>query len=339
VAKFVVVLLVPLVLPVHDFVVDVLAVDDQVVIDVVDEVPRVSELLRHSLQLFQVCARRRFTRSQLVSNVSHNVTKLLNSVQNAVELFGFELIDDAPHAFPGVFGIPETFNSVGYFSLDRARHKSLEHLAHAEEREVDIGRLHGLKVVHLLFLLHVDLVKQLLPVVVKVEEELVVLHHLRLAVQKHGSGLAKVFSRVQPVTQAVIVQSFSDIFKDVDSVDNKRFGGFQKHLFGVKERLCHSLDLFVVVMVDFAAMVQHVSNVRNGETHLVDSLCDLLEGTVPVAAHSVFKMFLHGVRISDTLGNICHAVEVKGANKEAFNDTCNFLVTGVRSGIGGQSKS
>jgi len=40
---------------------------------------------------------------------------------------------------------------------------------------VDVGGLHGLELVHLVVLLVVDLVEELLPVVVEVEEELFVL--------------------------------------------------------------------------------------------------------------------------------------------------------------------
>ena len=47
---------------------------------------------------------------------------------------------------------------------------------------MDVGALHGLKLVHLLILLMIDLIKQLLPVVAEVVEELLMVNHLGLAV-------------------------------------------------------------------------------------------------------------------------------------------------------------
>ena len=44
----------------------------------------------------------------------------------------------------------------------------------------------------------------------------------------------------------------------------------------MEESLCHSLDLFVVMMVNFTAVVKHVTKIRDRKAHLVDGFCDLL---------------------------------------------------------------
>ena len=116
---------------------------------------------------------------------------------------------------------------------------------------------------HLIILLVVDLVKKLLPVVVKVEEEFFVLDHLSLAVKEHSSSLSKVLARVKEVSHSVIVETLTDILKDVNSVDNNALSGLQEELLGMEECLSHPLNLFIVVVVDLSAVIKHVTDVRD----------------------------------------------------------------------------
>ena len=73
---------------------------------------------------------------------------------------------------------------------------------------------------HLLVLLVVDLVEKLLPVVAEVEEELLVVGHLGLSVEEHGSGLTEVLTGVDPLAHAVVVDTLANILKDVHSVND-----------------------------------------------------------------------------------------------------------------------
>lgn len=57
------------------------------------------------------------------------------------------------------------------------------------------------------------------------------------------------------------METLTDIFKDVDSVNNDTFCGLEQELFGMKESFSHSLDLFIVVVIDLAAMVEHIANI------------------------------------------------------------------------------
>ena len=68
------------------------------------------------------------------------------------------------------------------FSFDRSSEETFKDFAHSEEGEVDIGTLHGFKLVHLVVLFMVDLVEEGLPVVIEVKEELFMLNHLGLSV-------------------------------------------------------------------------------------------------------------------------------------------------------------
>ena len=174
--------------------------------------------------------------------------------------------------------------------------------------------------VHLLVLLVVDLIEQLLPVVIEVVEELLVVNHLRLSVKKHGGGLTEVLASVEPLAHAVVVKTFAGVLKDVDTVDDERLGGLKKDLLGVEEGLSHSLDLLVVVMVDLAAVVEHVTDVGHGQTELVDGLGGLLVGSIPEAAHGVLEVLLNWVGIADAVGNVGHAMEVEGSDEEALNE-------------------
>ena len=63
------------------------------------------------------------------------------------------------------------------------------------------------------------------------------------------------------MAHTVIVERFSDILKNVDTVNNDALSGFKEELFRVKESLSHSLDLFVVMMINFTAVVKHVTKV------------------------------------------------------------------------------
>ena len=112
--------------------------------------------------------------------------------------------------------------------------------------------------------------------VIEVEEKFLMVDHLGLTVKKHGCGLTEVLSGIDPLAHAVVVETFASVLKDVHTVDDERLVGLEEDLLGVKEGLSHSLDLLVVVVVDLAAVVEHVADVGYSETKLVDSLGGLL---------------------------------------------------------------
>ena len=63
------------------------------------------------------------------------------------------------------------------------------------------------------------------------------------------------------MAHTVVVERFSDILKNVDTVNNDTLGGLKEELLWMEESLSHSLDLFVVMMVNFTAMVKHVTKI------------------------------------------------------------------------------
>ena len=97
--------------------------------------------------------------------------------------------------------------------------------------------------------------------VVKVKEELFMFNHLGLSVQEHGSCLSKVLTRVKEVAHSVVMERFSDILENVDSVDDDALSSLEEELFGVEESFSHSLDLLIVMMVNLSTVVQHVANI------------------------------------------------------------------------------
>jgi hypothetical protein len=76
------VLVVPLSLSIHDLVVDVLTVDNEVVLDVEDEVPRVGEGLGHLAELVEVGADGGLALLELVGDIMDHVTEILDSVED-----------------------------------------------------------------------------------------------------------------------------------------------------------------------------------------------------------------------------------------------------------------
>jgi hypothetical protein len=161
-----------------------------------------------------------------------------------------ELVNDTAEALPDVLGITEALDAMGDLSFNSTGEHTLKDLAHAEEGEVDVRALHSFEVVHLLVLLVIDLVEELLPVVVEVEEEFLVVDHLGLSVQEHGSSLTEVLTSINPLTHAVVVETLTSIFKDVHAVDDERLIGLEEDLLRVEESLSHALDLLVVMVVN-----------------------------------------------------------------------------------------
>ena len=139
VTELVEMLVLPLGLSIHDFVVDILAVHDEVVLDVEDEVPRVSEGLGHLAELVKVSSDGGLALLELVGDVVNDVTEVLDGVEDRVEGRVLELVNDTTEALPDVLGVTEALNTVRNLSLDGTGEQTLEDLAHAEEGEVDIG--------------------------------------------------------------------------------------------------------------------------------------------------------------------------------------------------------
>ena len=263
VSEFVVVLILPLCHGIHELMVNVLTIDDQVVVHMEDEVPWVGKGLAHVLKLVKVGSNSGLTLLKLSSNVSNDGTEIFDGVENTIEGSMAELVNDSTDSLPDMLGITKAFDTMWDLSLDSTCEKTLEDLAHSEEGEVYVGCLHGFESVHLVILLVVNLVEQLLPVVVEVEEELLVLNHLSLAVQKHGGSLSEVLTRVKEVAHSVVVETLTHVLKDVDAVDNDAFSGLKEELLWVKESLSHSLDLLIVVVINLSAVVEHVTDVRD----------------------------------------------------------------------------
>merc|ERR1719148_672612 len=255
------VLVLPLGLSVHDFVMNILSVHDKVVLNVEEEVPGVCESFGHLAELVKISSDGSLALFELVRDVVNDVTEVLNSVKHSIERSVLKLILNTTKALPDVLGISQALNTMRNFSLNGTGEKTLEDLTHAEEGEVNVGALHGLKVVHLFILLVIDLIKKLLPVVIEIVEELFMVDHLGLSVKEHGGSLTEMLTSIEPLAHAVVVETLTGVLEDVDSVDDKRLGGLEEDLLGMKVSLSHSLDLLVIVMIDLTAMVKHVTDV------------------------------------------------------------------------------
>ena len=57
--------------------------------------------------------------------------------------------------------------------------------------------------------------------VTKVKEELLVVDHLGLSVEKHSGGLSEVLASIKPLAHAVVVKSFASVFETVNTIDNE----------------------------------------------------------------------------------------------------------------------
>ena len=57
------------------------------------------------------------------------------------------------------------------------------------------------------------------------------------------------------MSHSVVVKTLSDILENVDSINNDALSGLKKKLFWMEEGFSHSLDLFIVMMIDLSAMI------------------------------------------------------------------------------------
>ena len=105
VTEFVEMLILPLSLSIHDFVVNILSIDNKVVLNVEDEVPRISESLGHLAELVKISSDSSLAFLKLVSNIVNDVTQVLDRVQHRVERSVLELVNNAAKSLPDVLGI------------------------------------------------------------------------------------------------------------------------------------------------------------------------------------------------------------------------------------------
>ena len=80
VSELIEVLVLPLGLSIHDLVVNILAVDNKIVLNVEDEVPRISEGLGHLSELVKIGADGGLALLELVGDIMDDVTEVLDSV-------------------------------------------------------------------------------------------------------------------------------------------------------------------------------------------------------------------------------------------------------------------
>ena len=65
----------------------------------------------------------------------------------------------------------------------------------------------------------------------------------------------------------------------------------------MKEGFRHSLDLFIVMVINLSTVVKHIANVGNSETNTINGLSSLLVGAIPESAHSVLPVLTNWVCI------------------------------------------
>ena len=81
-AKFIEVLVLPLSLSIHDLVVNILTIDNQIMLDMENEVPRVGESLGHLTELIEVSANSSFALFKLIGNVVNDFTQIFNALKD-----------------------------------------------------------------------------------------------------------------------------------------------------------------------------------------------------------------------------------------------------------------
>ena len=118
--EFIVVLVFPLSNGVHELMIDVLAINDEVVVDVEDEIPGTRESLAHGSELVKVSPNCGFALLKLTCNVADDRAKVLYCVKHAVESSMVELVNHTTDPLPDVLGVSQAFDSMRNLGLDCA---------------------------------------------------------------------------------------------------------------------------------------------------------------------------------------------------------------------------
>jgi len=113
-------------------------------------------------------------------------------------------------------------------------------------------------------------------VVIEVVEELPMVDHLFLTLEKPGGYLTEVHTGIEPLNHSVVVETLTNVLKEVHTVDTERNRGLEEDLKGLKVGLGHPLDRLVAGRLNLSAVVEHVTNVGHGQAEFVKSLDSLL---------------------------------------------------------------
>merc|ERR1719464_2192555 len=105
VSEFVVVLVFPLGKGIHELVVDILAINDQVMVNMEDEVPWIGEGVAHFFKLIKISSNSSFTLLKLSSNILDDVAEVFDGVEDAIEGGVSELVDNSTDSLPDVLGV------------------------------------------------------------------------------------------------------------------------------------------------------------------------------------------------------------------------------------------
>ena len=138
VSKLIVVLVVPLCEGIHELMIDILAVDNEIVVHMEDEVPWVGEGFAHISKLIEVSSSSSFALLKFTGDVKDDVSEVFDGMEDTIERGVSELVDNSTDSLPDVFGIAEALDSMGNFSFDTASKETFKDLSHSEEGEVDV---------------------------------------------------------------------------------------------------------------------------------------------------------------------------------------------------------
>ena len=112
------VLVIPLRDRVNHLVVHVLAIDDQIVVSVEDEVPRLNQQVCHLVYSIKLCSELRFALNKLIDQIVDNMSEVLSGAQHLIEGLVLELVDESSEPFPSVFRVAKALSSMRYLRLD-----------------------------------------------------------------------------------------------------------------------------------------------------------------------------------------------------------------------------
>ena len=138
VSKLVIVLILPLCHGIHKFVIDILAIDDQIVVDMEDKVPWICESLAHSPEFVKISSNGSLALFEFSSNITDDSSEVFNSMENTVESGMSEFVNNSSNSLPDMLCITEAFNTMWNFSLYSSSEQTFKNFTHSEEREVNV---------------------------------------------------------------------------------------------------------------------------------------------------------------------------------------------------------
>ena len=289
-----------------DVLVDLDAIDENVMGGVLDKLHRVKECITHLLELGSILVADLGAVVHKNSDLADKLTKLVDTVCDLAVRAFLKISDSLVHIDNQWVEVSDTSVQIlDVLSLDGTDKEAINELGDMNCRRVWHSLVHAL--------------------------------HVLSAPQDGGTDSSVDLASGLPLVVIDVFASLLDVLVDFDAIDLNIVEGLDDQFLGVEEGQAHVLELRDVLSTDLRAILKDDSNLSDELTELVDTVGNFGVRAILEISDSLLHIGDQWVKILHASLQVVNFLSFEGTNKDAIDELSNLKSGCVLLGSRGNS--